>query len=229
MSDAPLGHRRWPQIGPETVAVPVGSLEQHGPHLPLDTDTVIASAVASRLPGVTVAPAIAYGSSGEHQAFAGTVSIGAAALELLLLEFGRSAFTWARRVVFVNGHGGNAAALVAAVGRLRYEGRDAAWVPCTLAGADAHAGRTETSLMLYLAPDSVALTDAEPGNTEPIERLLPKLRSAGVRAVSPNGVLGDPSGADSGEGRRLLDTMVEAAATGVARWQPGAGGLLGSS
>ncbi|EUA28531.1 creatinine amidohydrolase family protein [Mycobacterium intracellulare] len=118
-----------------SVMIPLGSTEQHGPHLPLDTDTRIATAVARRArarlgDGWLVAPAIAYGASGEHQSFAGTISLGTEALTLLLVEYGRSAGTWARRLVFVNGHGGNVAALGAAVARLRAEGRDAGWCPC---------------------------------------------------------------------------------------------------
>ena len=58
-----------------------------------------------------VAPAIAYGDSGEHQSFPGTISIGTEALSTLLLEYGRSATCWAQRLVFVNGHGGNITAL----------------------------------------------------------------------------------------------------------------------
>ncbi len=115
--------RQLHEISPALV-VPVGSTEQHGPHLPLDTDTRIAVAVArgivARLSGRAgppwlAAPPIAYGASGEHEGFAGTVSIGTAALTRLLVEFGRSASGWATRLVFVNGHGGNVEALVDAV------------------------------------------------------------------------------------------------------------------
>ena len=93
------------------LVIPVGSTEQHGPHLPLDTDTRIAAAVAhgvaERLAesGGTdwmLAPAISYGASGEHEDFPGTVSIGTSGLRLLLVEFGRSASRWASRLVFVN-------------------------------------------------------------------------------------------------------------------------------
>lgn len=60
-------------------------------------------------------------------------------------------------------------------------------------GGDAHAGRTETSLLLHLAPEAVRLDLAEKGATEPLPALMPRLRAGGVRAVSPNGVLGDPA------------------------------------
>src|SRR5215204_2153898 len=92
-------------LGAQLVLVPVGSVEQHGPHLPLDTDTRIAAAVAARAAtgALLVAPPVAYGASGEHEGFAGTVSIGHEALRLLLVELGRSASRWAARLVFVNG------------------------------------------------------------------------------------------------------------------------------
>ncbi|WP_348787304.1 mycofactocin biosynthesis peptidyl-dipeptidase MftE [Leifsonia sp. NPDC080035] len=206
------------------VLVPVGSLEQHGPHLPLNTDSVIATAVAEGMARalassrtVAVAPAVPFGASGEHQEFPGTVSIGTEALALVLVELARSLGTWAAGVVFVNGHGGNLDAFGAAVEVIRAEGMAATWVPCAVPDGDAHAGRTETSLMLHLGPDTVELGVAAAGATEPIGRLLPALRAAGVRAVAPNGVLGDPAGASAAEGERLLASMISGA---LARLEP---------
>ncbi|NKS89281.1 mycofactocin biosynthesis peptidyl-dipeptidase MftE [Rhodococcus hoagii] len=223
-----LARTPWPDVPRDdlTVAVPVGSFEQHGPHLPLDTDTRIATAVVRALTGVAQAPAIAYGASGEHEGFAGTISIGTEALEALLVEYGRSACRWARRVVFVNGHGGNGPALVKAVELLRYEGRDAAWLACAVPGADAHAGRTETSLLLHLSPADVTMGRAEPGNTAPIADLMPQLRSGGMLAATPNGILGDPTGATAEEGERLFADLVRRAGKAIENWAPRPDGRL---
>ncbi|MEO3787404.1 mycofactocin biosynthesis peptidyl-dipeptidase MftE [Actinocorallia sp. B10E7] len=213
-----LAENTWPSVPVGgLVLVPVGSTEQHGPHLPLSTDTVIARCVAERAAAVLapetagpvlVAPAIEYGASGEHGGFPGTISIGHEALHLLLVELVRSLTPWAWRVVFVNGHGGNLRALGSAVGQLRGEGQDAGWVSCEAPGGDAHAGFTETSVMLHLAPELVRMAEAVPGDTRPLASLMPELVARGVRGVSPTGVLGDPSGADAERGRELVRTMV---------------------
>lgn len=208
-----LADATWPDAaGAGLVLVPVGSIEQHGPHLPLDTDTAIAvavaTAVAERLEGAWVAPPVAYGASGEHQAFAGTCSIGTEALHHVLVELVRSLRTWAGRVCLVNAHGGNLTGLTAAVDQLRAEGHDVSWVPCATESVDLHAGRTETSLMLHLRPGSVRLDRAAAGDTRPLAEVLPLLVAGGVVAVSANGVLGDPDGASAEEGRAVLASMV---------------------
>ncbi len=195
--------------------VPLGSLEQHGPHLPLDTDTRIAAAVAERAcagrAGVALAPPVAIGASGEHADFPGTLSIGTAALTLVLVELGRHASLHWPAMLLVNGHGGNAAAIGDAARQLRAEGRQChVWhTGAALPGCDAHAGRTETSVLLALAPGDVRLAAAAPGETRPVTAIMPELRARGVRAVSPNGVLGDPTGASAAEGERLLGLLAD--------------------
>jgi creatinine amidohydrolase len=223
----------WPAI-PDAplLVVPLGAVEQHGHHLPLGTDTAVACAVAEAtsgaLDGALLAPALAYGASGEHEGFPGTVSLGTEALTGLLVEYGRSACRWAGRVLVVNGNGGNLDALRAAVPLLRGEGRDVAWFPCGVPGGDAHAGRTETSLMLHVEPAGVLGDRAVAGVTTPIGQLLPRLRREGVRAVSPTGVLGDPEGATAAEGAALLAGMTARLVAAVASWDvDGAGRLLG--
>jgi len=200
------------EAGPRRLlVVPLGSLEQHGPHLPLDTDTRIAVAVASRAcagrAGTGLAPAVPIGASGEHADFPGTLSIGAAALTLLLVELGRHASLHWSAMLLVNGHGGNAAAIADAVRQLRAEGRECYVWHAGVPGSDAHAGRMETSMMLALAPSDVRLAAAEPGETRPLAEIMPALRAGGVRALSPNGVLGDPTGASAREGEWLLGQL----------------------
>lgn len=192
--------------------MPLGATEQHGPHLPLSTDTDVATALAARLAArrddVDVAPPVPYGASGEHAGFPGTLSIGQAALELLLVELVRSATATWSRVLLLSAHGGNAEPVRRAVTQLRAESRDVrAWSP-SLPG-DAHAGRVETSLQLALSPARVRLGDAAAGATAPVAELLPALRAGGVAAVSSNGVLGDPAGADAALGGQLLERAVE--------------------
>ena len=204
------------RAGDPLLLVPVGSTEQHGPHLPLATDTMVATAVSraaaemlvARGNAVLVAPAIAYGASGEHEGFPGTVSIGHEALMNLLIEYGRSGCRWARGLIFVNGHGGNVQSIRQSVELLRYEGRAVAWTSCDLPGADAHAGHTETSLLLELAPHTVHTDLVEVGCVTPLIELMPRLRQDGIRAVSRNGVLGDPRKATAQEGRQLFQTLV---------------------
>jgi mycofactocin system creatininase family protein len=214
-----LADMAWPEVGTITgrgavLLVPTGSTEQHGPHLPVTTDTDIAVAIVThpaigrRLPHAVVAPPLPYGSCGEHDGFPGTLSIGRDATELVVVELCRSASAAFAAVVVVSTHGGNQSPVNRAVSRLRAEGREVrAWRPRWQ--GDAHAGRTETSLMLAIAPDRVDLTVAEPGDTRPLAEILPELRSGGTRSVSPNGVLGDPTSATREAGDQLLAAAVD--------------------
>lgn len=215
-----LGDQTWPTIEADVLVVPLGSTEQHGPHLPLSTDTDIAQALADRLArrrsDVVVAPAVPYGASGEHAGFAGTLSIGQEALELLLVELVRSATDSFTHVLIVNGHGGNVSTLAAACARLRDESRDVlVWSPSW--GGDAHAGRTETSVMLALDATRVG-ESREAGATDHLRDLLPQLRRGGLRSVTTNGVLGDPFGANAEEGQALLDAALTDLESTVEAW-----------
>lgn len=203
------------------LAIPVAATEQHGPHLPLSTDTDVAVALCARLAqsrrDVLVAPPVAYGSSGEHQDFAGTLSIGQEALDLLLVELCRSATRTFSRVLLVSTHGGNAAVVRRAERKLLSESREVlAWIANW--PGDAHAGRTETSMQLALAPGRVRLEHAEPGERRPIAELMPVLRASSVSAVSANGVLGDPTGASAAEGASLLDGLARDLLRAVEAW-----------
>lgn len=216
-----LASLRWPDVPQRSVlSVPTGSCEQHGPHLPLDTDTLVAVALAHALAearaDVLVAPAIAIGASGEHQSFPGTLSVGTEAMASVCVELARSALPPEgsglprpfAAVLFVNGHGGNVEALGLAEATLGAEGRRVAVFHPRVEGGDPHAGRTETSLMLHLHPERVRMDLAEPGSAARFREIGDVLRTEGLAAVTPNGVLGDPTGASAAEGAALFGRMV---------------------
>jgi mycofactocin precursor peptide peptidase len=222
-----LGGTTWPEVAATgracVLALPVGSLEQHGPHLPLDTDTRIAVELTRRLShtrtDIFTAPPVAYGASGEHAAFAGTLLVNHVVLAELLMELIRSARASFAGVVLVSTHGGNHEGLTVVRERCRADGEAALIWSAAVTGGDAHAGRTETSLMLAIDPAVVRMELAEAGCTDPLEVLMPRLRAEGVRPISSNGVLGDPQGATAAEGGLLLTAMTAALADAVsARW-----------
>lgn len=208
------------------VIVPLGSWEQHGAHLPSSTDSLIIDAVVSRAArgrDVVVAPVMHITASDEHRGFPGTLSAGTEATAASLVGIARSA-GWSSGVLFANGHGGNTDALRLASSAMDREGlRHAVWSLPGYDGADAHAGRTETSVMLHLHPSEVHMDLAESGNTAPARELVADMRVGGVRAVSGNGVLGDPTTADAAHGEAVMMLWVESLArridTVLAEWQ----------
>jgi creatinine amidohydrolase len=119
--------------------------------------------------------------------------------------------------VLVNGHGGNRAGVADAVSRITDEGRAVlAWWPRVDDG-DAHAGRTETSIMLALAPDAVRLEHARPGYAGAASAAF----SPGLRATSPTGIVGDPTGASAEEGCMILDALTDDLVETVRHWRTG--------
>ncbi len=216
----------WPEIPADAIVlVPLGSTEQHGPHLPFSTDTAIATAVAEAVAQVieqttsrpvVVAPPMPYGASGEHQAFPGTISIGHDALRVVLIEMIRSLSTWASDIVFVNGHGGNLPTVTSVIEQMQAEQHRVSSVSCALESAtDAHAGHDETSVLLHLMPEHVRTEALSPGNTQPLGDILADLMAHGIRPVSESGVLGDPTTASGEVGKDAFIELVERVARHV--------------
>ncbi len=194
------------------VLLALGSWEQHGAHLPFDTDTVIIKAVLDTAvrtvdPENThfaIVPTIAISASDEHNGFIGTLSIGTQALSDAVVSIARSA-SWARGICIVNGHGGNTDALKLIHSALDYEKiRHSIWSLPDSEGADMHAGHTETSLMLHLAPLSVQMNLAEIGALGDPDVLIDRMRTGGMQALSPNGIVGDPTNATAAHGATVL-------------------------
>lgn len=203
--------------GQPIVILPLGAWEQHGPHLPLHTDTLIVEAVISsalsRLPdhqdSFFVAPTMSITASDEHAGFAGGLSCGTQALVDSVVAIARSA-SWARGVCVVNGHGGNFEALKNIASALEYEKiRATQWSLPSYKGGDMHAGHTETSLLLHLHPGLVRHDKIEVGAVDINASDINTMQVDGVQAVSPNGVLGDPRTANPQHGEQVLNMYTE--------------------
>ena len=216
MGNEHLPTHTWTDVATEwertVVLVPLGATEQHGPHLPLGTDSHIAEAIcqaaARKVTGVSVAPTLPFGASGEHAGFPGTVSIGYEALTYVLIELGRSLLPDVKAIVFASAHGGNDEAVRRACALLQSEGRNAIqWRPAVL-NVDLHAGHDETSMMMFLAPETVRTDAMVDHPITDLPETMAILRTSGVRALSPSGVLGSPSSANLAHGESLFTQYV---------------------
>jgi mycofactocin system creatininase family protein len=199
-------------LNSKVLVLPLGSFEQHGPHLPLETDTIIIDAVVAQAlrdshiiaDSFMVAPTVAISASDEHAGFPGTLSTGSAALADSVVAICRSA-SWAEGICIVNGHGGNTDALARIGSALTYEKiRHSIWSLPSYEGADMHAGHTETSVMLHIDPAKVQIDRIEPGTIGDASSLVAQMRTSGVVGVSTNGVLGDPTTATSEHGVAVM-------------------------
>jgi creatinine amidohydrolase len=223
------------------VVVPVGAIEQHGPHLPLETDTLLAAAVAKaiveRTPGTLLGPTLELGCSSHHSSFPGTLSLRAETFVGLVVDLGRSLARAGITVVLLNAHGGNRAQLDVALTELSVEGirayaftywqmlEDVVVDELGEAGRNAcgHACALETSLMQHLHPDRVRTSEIPAGGTPPSWPDPHMFSRDALRVVRPfdeirsDGVIGRPSLATPELGRRLFDAAVERGALTVER------------
>jgi creatinine amidohydrolase len=225
------------------LVLPVGAVEQHGPHLPFNTDLEVATTVAGRVVEAVgdqhdlwLLEPLAYTKSNEHAGTPGTLWLGPETMLRVLDDLGRSvAATPARKLAFVNGHGGNSALLNVACRELRlHHGLETFLlhpsVPPDQGGASTvdelgmgiHGGLHETSIMLHLRPELVDLARAERNIPEHLAANR-HVRFGGTVTFGwlaadfgPSGVIGDPTGATAELGEQLVDAAVTAMAEAFA-------------
>jgi creatinine amidohydrolase len=239
-----IHNQSWPQVRAlidkgAVVVVPVGALEQHGPHLPLGTDYRMAEAVAIKAAEracaegseAVVTPPVWHGYSPHHMGFAGSVTLRAETLLAVLTDVGASLWQHGfRKILFLNGHGGNANLLGAAVQKLRFEhGVRAAgasywsfaagilgeWRQSDPGGID-HACEMEMSLMLHVAPQDADAHAVADGTWFPQSEFLSGDLAIGAPVsvawsfdeLTDDGTLGDPTKASAERGEELFDAIV---------------------
>jgi len=233
-----LGEMTWTDVrdaiarGQRTAVLPTGSMEQHGPHLPLLTDTLAADAMAERLAerlDAIAAPSLFLGCSEHHMGFPGSATLAAAtfidSVEAYAVSLARAGF---ELIVIFSAHTGNVGPLEAARERLdravRSFGaaavvvgtsteRTAALFNAAVVAAGLrpvalpHADAGETSLVAAIAPDLVRFDRLEAGECDPPD--LDELLEVGLRQITPNGILGDPTGANAETGEHILRALVD--------------------
>lgn len=240
--DRRLDRLTWPELerlltrGVRTAVLPLGAMEQHGPHLPFATDTWIADALAARfcarVEEALWCPTLPIGCSPEHMAFPGTLTLRAATFAAVLGDLLASCKQHGfERVFMFSAHGGNYGPIAKCIDSLRAESAPVELVVFTDQGrltralqeaserqgidrarSGHHAGELETSIMRGLWPDAVRLDRMEPGFVE--EHRSGSLFYPSLRPNAPNGVVGDPRPSDPARAEVYLaawvDVLVEA-------------------
>ncbi|MFO7889975.1 MAG: creatininase family protein [bacterium] len=235
-----LKDMNWPDIqaavkqGYTTVVFGIGSTEQHGPHLPLKTDAALADEmvfrVASRLGNTLIAPTIRVGCSEHHLAFAGSISLKSSTLEAVLKDYVHSLQKHGfKTIILIPTHGGNFSTVQKVVQILQKKYADryiigitdlfgfiepaykiAEEADLTREEAGAHAGESETSMMMVIHSHLVKKERFEPGYIGPtgqkeVELILEK----GMTALTANGILGNPENANPERGEKYLQGIVD--------------------
>ena len=253
-----LPYLSWTQIAdlPDkentVIVLPTGATEQHGPHLPCAVDTVISAGVVghalarlqAHIPAFAMAP-ITYGKSEEHLHFPGTMTLTGETLLATMNEIGESVYRAGfRKLLIVNGHGGQPQVMEMAARELRLRHGDFIVVPSftwrvpNVAGQymserekklAMHAGHAETAIMLALAPDTVHMEKAVANYPPefPSKLLSPDGRPAcawTARDFGPSGIIGDPQPATAEQGSAILDSLADSWAAAITelfelRWQ----------
>lgn len=218
------------------IVLPLGACEQHGPHLPLSTDQIIAEAiaekVAERVGNAFVAPSLPIGVSGHHISFGGTATIGLEVYVAFLKDVVSSLLSHNFRSVYIiTGHAGNSASMNEVEDHFGYESVNAFsdWpaqrslihqVAADELGMDpdvvgTHAGHFETSIMLLLRPDLVSESRYEQGFIGSSHEASSILMSAGMESLSEIGVIGDPANSSEIAGDLYLNALVDHVVDGI--------------
>jgi creatinine amidohydrolase len=232
-----LEEHTWPEVeaalesGTRTAVVGVGSIEQHGPHLPLVMDTLagdeLTRRIAEKLGDAVAAPTIRPGCSGHHMDFPGTITIAPELLMGLIRSYCRSLDAHGfEHLVLVPTHGGNFAPVETVAPEVARE-VDASVVALAdidrlmelmneglkQAGVDyeepvIHAGAAETAIVLAVNEGLVRTDELELGHEGPVS--VSRLLSQGFAAITENGVLGDPREGTAEAGEAIMDRLTDA-------------------
>ena len=232
----------WPQIDSldrdrTVLLLPTGAIEQHGPHLPVDTDIHDAFELAVRAAQASgeqtiVLPPVWWGMSPHHMGYAGTISLRLETFSTLISDICAAVHHHGfNRVLIVNGHGGNTGILAATamrvseelglfVGTLSYWqliGHELRTIGTSEIGGMGHAGEMETSLQLHLRPELVAMSNARKDMPTPSTSFSaidfrdpgPLVYPLDFRRDSAEGVMGDPTAATSKKGAAIAEAVLE--------------------
>jgi creatinine amidohydrolase/Fe(II)-dependent formamide hydrolase-like protein len=237
-----LGEMLVPQLrallerGNLDLLIPAGALEQHGPHLPLATDSIIAEAIAERVServgDLLTAPCLPVGCSDHHLSFPGTASLPRQVASKYLASMTRTLLGHGFRTAYLfSAHAGNIPALNEVVELLAEQGvinvvavqdwpgqRQALhdWAGDELGlsaeRVGSHAGHFETSIMLHLRPELVDMSAAPEGFIGSSQQASETMNRRGMEAVSEVGVIGDPRSATASAGEGYLEVLVSSVA-----------------